>query len=170
MICEICKQTIKENSILYPQGLGKIYLCEDCFFYLQNAKPSEITDVYWIYAIRKKGKYQKPTPRSGKWLIFVDPENVDEVWEKIKKAVEEGKLGESAKVATAKPKPLAGKSGAKVICVYTYDWTDEKDVKKIREELRKLGITNKIPYKADEDTLSGKYRITGHRRISKYYE
>jgi hypothetical protein len=135
-----------------------------------DAKPSEVTDVYWIYAKREKGKYPKPTPRSGKWLIFVDPENVDEVWAKIKKAVEEGKLGDSAKVATAKPNPLAGKSDAKVICVYTYDWTDEKDVKRIREELRKLGITNKISYKADEDTLSGKYRITGHRKISKYYE
>ena len=135
-----------------------------------EAKPSEVTNVYWIYAKRERGEYPKSTQRSGKWLIFVDPENVNEVWGKIKDAVEEGKLGDSAKVATAKPNPLAGKSDAKVMCVYTYDWTDEKDVKRIREELRKLGITNKIPYKADEDTLSGKYRITGHRRISKYYE
>ena len=51
-----------------------------------------------------------------------------------------------------------------MLYVYTYDWTDENDVKRNREELRKLGITNKIPYKADEDTLKGKYRITGHRR------
>lgn len=135
-----------------------------------DAKPSEVTDVYWIYAMRKKGKYPRSTPRSGKWLIFVDPENVNEVWAKIRDAVEEGKLGDSAKVATAKPNPLAGKSNAKVICVYTYDWTDEEDVRRIREELRKLGITNKIPYKADEDTLSGKYRVKGHTRISKYYE
>jgi len=135
-----------------------------------DAKPSEVTDIYWIYAMRKKGKYPKATRRSGKWLIFVDPKNVDEVWANIKKATEEGKLGNSAKVATSKPNPLAGKSEAKVICVYTYDWTDERDARRVREELRKLGITNKIPYKADEDTLSAKYRITGHRRISKYYE
>jgi len=135
-----------------------------------DAKPSEVTDVYWVYAMRKKGKYPKPTPRSGKWLIFVDLENVNEVWAKIKKAVEEGKLEDSAKVATAKPNLLAGKSKAHVICVYTYDWSNERDVKRVREELRKLGITNKIPYKADEDTLSGKYRIRGHTRISKYYE
>ncbi len=135
-----------------------------------DAKPSEVTDVYWIYAMRKKGKYPKSTPRSGKWLIFVDPENVNEVWAKIKDAVEEGKLGDSAKVATSKPNPLAGKSDAKVICVYTYDWTDEKDVKRVREELRKFGITNKIPYKADEDTIKGKYAVRGDKRISKYYE
>jgi nitrogen regulatory protein PII len=133
-------------------------------------KPSEVTNVYWIYAERRKGKYPLSTPKSGKWLIFVDIKDVDEVWAKIKKATEEGKLGGSAKVATAKPNPLATDPNKKVICVYTYDWTDEEDVSKVREELRKLGITNKIAYKADEDTLSGKYRITGHTRISKYYE
>ena len=35
-----------------------------------DAKPSEVTEVYWICAIRKKGDYPKPTTRSGKWLIF----------------------------------------------------------------------------------------------------
>ncbi len=135
-----------------------------------EAKPSEVTDVYWIYAGRKRGKYPKSTQKSGKWLVFVNFKNVDEVWAKVKKATEEGKLGGSAKVATAKPNPNATNPDTKVICVYTYNWTDEKDIKRVREELRKLGITNKIPYKADEDTLSGKYRVKGHTRISKYYE
>lgn len=136
----------------------------------RGAKPSEVTNVYWLFAERRKGKYLSHTSRGGKWLIFVPIKDIDEVWDKIKKATEEGKLGSSAKVATGRPNPNVTNPETKVICVYTYDWTDEKDVKRIREELRKLGITNKIPYKADEDTLSGKYRITGHRSISKYYE
>ncbi|MFZ2412370.1 MAG: putative phosphothreonine lyase domain-containing protein [Candidatus Methanoperedens sp.] len=137
----------------------------------QGAKPSEVTDNYWIYAKGKiGGKHQPLTPRSGKWLIFVDIENIDEVWAKVEKAYKEGKLGPYAKVATAKPNPNATNPETKVICVYTYDWTDEEDVKRVREELRKIGIINKIPYKANEDTRSGKYRITGHTRISKYYE
>jgi hypothetical protein len=135
-----------------------------------DANPSEVTEVYWIYSIRKKGEYPKPTVRSGKWLIFVDKKDVDEVWAKIKKVTEEGTLGDSSKVATAKPNPHATDPNKKVICVYTYDWTDEKDVQRVRKELGRLGITNKIPYKADEDTLAGKYRIMGHRKISKYYE
>jgi hypothetical protein len=135
-----------------------------------DAKPSEVTDVYWIHAEREKGRYPKATQRSGKWLVFVDVKNIDEVWTQVKKATEEGRLGDSAKVATARPNPSATNSDTKVICVYTYDWTDEKDIKRVREELRKLGITSKIPYKADEDTLSGKYRVTGDTRISKYYE
>lgn len=140
--------------------------------FLSNSetKPSEVTDSYWVYAKRKKGEYPKSTPRSGKWLVFINLENVDEVWAKIKNAVEEGRLGDSAKVATAKKKPLYEDSNVKVICVYTYDWADEKDVRRIREELKKLGITNKIPYKTDQDTYDGKYLINGNKNISKYYE
>ena len=135
-----------------------------------DVKPSEVRDVYWLYAKRKKGNYPAHTTRGGKWLIFVHVKEIDEVWRKIKKAIEEGKLGNSAKVATARPNPNAKNPDIKVICVYTYDWTDEEDVRRIREELRKLGITQKISYKTDEDTLKGKYRIKGHTRISKYYE
>ena len=135
-----------------------------------DANPSEVTDVYWIYARRTKGGYPELTHRSGKWLVFVDKRDVDEVWAKIKKAVEEGKLGNDAKVATAKPNRLATNPNKRVICVYTYDYTDEQDVRRVREELRHLGINSRIPYKTDEDTLSGKYQITGHTRISKYFE
>ncbi|MGD0071944.1 MAG: putative phosphothreonine lyase domain-containing protein [Candidatus Bathyarchaeia archaeon] len=88
----------------------------------------------------------------------------------MKKATDAGKLGDSSKVATAKPNSNATNPDTKVMCVYTYDWNDENDVRRVREELRKLGITNKLPYKADEDTLAGKYRIMGNKKISKYYE
>ena len=132
--------------------------------------PTEVTEVYWLYAIRQKGTYPKPTPRSGKWLVFVDRNEVNVIWAAIKEATEAGRLGGSAKVATAKPNPYATDPKTKVICVYTYDWTDEADVRRIRTELRSLGITQKIPYKADADTLRDKYRVTGHRRISKYYK
>ncbi|MEM2469116.1 MAG: DUF1917 domain-containing protein [Candidatus Jordarchaeales archaeon] len=136
---------------------------------LSDAKPSEVTEVYWLYACRKKGKYPEATKRSGKWLIFVPPEKVDELWERVRRAVEEGRLGDVAKVSTAKPRPSAT-DRSRVICVYTYDWTDRDDVMRIREELRKLGVTWKIPYKADQDTREGRYAKAGFKRISKYYE
>ena len=133
-------------------------------------KPSKVTEVYWLYAERQMGQYPEATGNSGKWLIFVPVSQVDEVWAKIKLATEKGLLGKSSKVATAKPNPNATNSDMKVICVYTYDWTDENDVKRVRQELSQLGITRKIPYKADEDTLSGKYANRGNRRIAKYHE
>ena len=109
--------------------------------------------------------------RSGKWLVFVSRENVDEVWEKIRNATEAGRLGTGSKVSTAKPSRLSSDPAKRthVICVYTRDWTNRNDVMRVREELRKLGIINKIPYKADEDTLSGKYATLGHKRIAKYW-
>ena len=103
-------------------------------------------------------------------MIFVPLSLVDAVWEKIRRATEEGKLGDSSKVATARSNPSATNSNTKVICVYTYDWADENDVKRIREELRQLGVTSKIQYKADHETYSGIYANRGNKRISKYYE
>lgn len=135
-----------------------------------NRKPFEVSDVYWLYADRKTGHYPRTTPQSGKWLIWVPEKEIDEVWDRIRRATEEGRLGSQSKVATARPSPLAVDPRKRVICVYTYDWTDEKDVRQIREELRKLGITEPIPYKSDADTLAGKYKAKGHKRISKYYE
>ena len=135
-----------------------------------ECKPTEVTDVYWIYAIRNIGMYPAATDQSGKWLVFVPVSQVDEVWAKIKLATEEGKLGGASKVSTGLSNPNAAEPENKVICVYTYDWTDEEDVTRVREELRNLGITHKIPYKSDEDTLQGKYRVTGHTKISKRYE
>ncbi len=135
-----------------------------------ECKPSEVTDTPWIYARRKVGSYPKATEQSGKWLIFTPVEKVDETWAVIKEATEAGKLGDSAKVATMYPNLLNKDPSRRVICVYTYDWRDEADVHRVRQALRELGFTWKLAYKADRDTLEGKYRHTGHTRISKYYE
>ena len=135
-----------------------------------GSMPSQSKDAYWIFAERQVGQYPEATDRSGKWLVFVPLEKIDAVWERIKQATEKGRLGDSAKVATARTNPNAVDQDKKVICVYTYDWHDRADVMRIREELRTLGIAWKIPYKADADTEAGRYRVAGHTRISKYYE
>lgn len=58
-----------------------------------SLKLSEVTDSYWLDTERKIGAYPDHTENGGKWLIFVPVSQVDEVWEKIKRATEEGKLG-----------------------------------------------------------------------------
>ena len=103
-------------------------------------------------------------------MIFVPTEAADDVWQKIKRAVEEGRLGSSAKVSTAKPNPNSTDSSKHVICVYTYDADDEPDLRQIRSSLRLLGVTNKIAYMTDDATFQGKYRKSGDKRISLYYE
>lgn len=119
----------------------------------------------WLYADVFKEGYPVSTPKSGKWLIFISRESVDEVWSKIRNATHSGFLGHKSKVSM--PRHLG--STSHVICVYTYDWEDITDVMRIRDYLRCLGITRKIPYKTDFDTLSGKYSSLGHKGISKYY-
>lgn len=121
----------------------------------EDCKPSELIEIYWIAAFRKLGQYPSPTKNSGKWLIFEDVKMIDKVWENIKMAREEGKLGEIVKVATAKANPNAIDPDSKVICIYTYDYADKDDVMRIREELRDIGIIKKIPYITDNATVKG---------------
>ncbi len=132
--------------------------------------PSQVTDEYWLFAERGAGSYPAYTEKGGKWLVFVPLPHLDDVWAKIKAATEAGLLGASAKTGTAMLNPNATSPDSKVICVYTYDWTDEVDVKRVREQLRTLGIVAKIPYKSDDDTRAGKYANRGSKGISKYYE
>jgi hypothetical protein len=137
---------------------------------LVDLKPSQVTDEYWLHAHRRKNRPYPTSINSGKWLIFVPASQVDEVWARIKDTTEQGLLGGSAKVATARPNRLAKNPNMKVICVYTYDWTDVEDVRRVRQQLREMGFTAKIPYKSDEDTLAGNYATQGGQRVSKYYE
>ena len=103
-------------------------------------------------------------------LIFTGAKNASRIWSKIKIATEEGRLGSMSKIATAKNSAEFSKSKTRVVCVYTYDWRDEKDARRVREELRRLGIIRKIPYKTDEDTELGVYQNTNIGKVSKYYE
>jgi hypothetical protein len=134
-----------------------------------HPKPSQVTDVYWLYAAGPRGRWPESAERVGKWLVFVSAEHVDAVWARIQQATEAGRLGIAAKVATARPNPNATSRDSRVICIYTYDCEDEADVMRVRGELRRLGIARKIPYKTDADTLAGKYSARGDTQIARYF-
>ena len=132
-------------------------------------RPSQETDAYWLWAQRQQGMYPASSEENvGKWLVFVPTPQVDAAWARIKLAVEQGQLGDTAKVATARPSPLAQNINEHVICVYTYDWTDEYDVRQIHAVLCDLGFTWPMSYKTDADTIAGKYTKRGHTQIGKY--
>lgn len=134
-------------------------------------RPSKVFDRYWIYAEREDvDSYPRHSARGGKWMLFVKEDEVDEWWAKIKKATERGDLGSSAKVATMKDNANAASKETKVICVYTYDLDDASDCSRVRQTLRDLGVTWKIPYKTDADTIAGKYSRGNGVRVSKRYE
>jgi hypothetical protein len=129
---------------------------------LESDSPSQVKDVPFICA-KYKGKMPADIGRVGKWLFFVTEKYVDDTWRNVKKAVEDGKLWKVAKVSTAR----SSNGGSYVVCVYTYDCDDEKDVMKIREHLRKMGFKRPASYKTDEQTLAGIYSDSTEG-ISKY--
>ncbi len=125
-----------------------------------DGRPSRFTGDYYLHATgpeRAEGSVRRP----GNWLIFVSRSRIDALWETIRRAVEGGRLGHAAKVSTALPNPLSPDPKKHVICVYTADEDDPADVRRIRDTLRQLGITWKIPYKSDAATRAG---------ATKYYE
>jgi hypothetical protein len=136
----------------------------------RHFRPSEEERAFFIQVHARKVKYPSHAERSGKWLVFVDRRDVDDVWQKIYAALIAGKLGSHAKVSTARPNPNSTNPNKHVICVYTYDSEDRKDVMRIRDSLRELGLVSPIAYKTDVATDEGQYKVRGHRRISKYYE
>ncbi|WFN34380.1 DUF1917 domain-containing protein [Methanogenium sp. S4BF] len=125
--------------------------------------PTKTTKIFWIL-IDAPG-YDPgcaDTEKAGKWLIFLDPDQTDELWRKIRDATAAGELGISAKVSTAKQNPESWDERM-VTYVYTGDWEDEEDVMRIREVLRNLGVTDRIGYKRNIETFQGEYSEKGKK-------
>lgn len=129
-----------------------------------NRNPSEVNDAYWILAFNEKDNYKIKRGNSGKWLVFEHISEIDNLWLKIREATVNGQLGGSSKTSTAKPNPNASDNDYKVICVYTADFSNKEDVKRIEYELRKIGVENKLIYKLDRDV--GKYQNKGDKNLS----
>ena len=89
---------------------------------------------------------------SGKWLVFVSPDEVDNLWGQIVESTLAGTIGSSATVSTRKeghPRHL--------ICVSNADYRSVEEVNRVRDELRQLGVIKRIAYKPDIYTYCGIY-------------
>ncbi len=112
-------------------------------------------DALWEYADAPWAS-ERSCPRQGKWLLFSSPEYHAAVWETIKTATEAGTLGISAKT-TSRTRPDYGVMRGVLTCVYTCNYDDLDDVRRVLVALRGLGFARTLSYKTDEDTLSGRY-------------
>ncbi|KAL8870015.1 MAG: hypothetical protein Q9174_003841 [Haloplaca sp. 1 TL-2023] len=86
---------------------------------------------------------------SGKWMLFPYPDDVNACWATVAHATVNRELGIAAKVA---PDAGEGDRGQRLICIYTKDFSDLDDVKRVLERLAELGMVKKgrdIYYKAD---------------------
>jgi hypothetical protein len=134
-----------------------------------DERPSRFTGDYYLYASGpqpENGSMRRP----GKWMIFVSRSRIDALWETIRRAVQAGRLGHAAKVSTALPNPTSPDPRKHIICVYTPNEDDATDVRRVRDVLRQLGVTWKIPYKSDAATRVGEHDVTTGGPAAKFYE
>ena len=99
---------------------------------------------------------------SGKWMLFPMPDDVNRVWSLVATATANGELGHAAKVAT--DNGSSGNATPRLICVYTEDFSDKGDVRRVLGRLVDMGLVKKkgpmgedrgIYYKADAFTDLG---------------
>ncbi|KAK4032743.1 hypothetical protein C8A01DRAFT_40805 [Parachaetomium inaequale] len=95
---------------------------------------------------------------AGKWMLFPQVHEVDEVWRVVCEGVDVGRLGTGAKVATT----CQEGDPARLICVYTKDFTDLEDVRRVLLALVDMGLVRAdmprgIMYKCDAYTYLGIY-------------
>ncbi|KAL4818095.1 hypothetical protein BDW67DRAFT_21969 [Aspergillus spinulosporus] len=88
---------------------------------------------------------------TGKWMMFITPDQVDSYWEAVADATMKGFLGVGAKVATLSNSDEQGK--ARLMAIYTRDYDDIADVKRVLRKLVELKLVKRgerpIYYKRD---------------------
>lgn len=75
----------------------------------------------------------------GKWMLFPQADDVNGVWLRVCEGVVAGRLGTSAKVGTAGTERA---DGERVVCVYTKDFADVVDVRRVLEGMVELGLVD----------------------------
>jgi len=71
---------------------------------------------------------------SGKWLLYFGDDMIDEAWRRVALATSKGQLGNCSKCALTPSGPMY------VICVYSPDFRDRQEVKRVLNGLRKIGV------------------------------
>lgn len=162
------KPSLREK-LIQEKG-DEIYLITDLKFfnsyYRENDNKRNVPSkakTPWIYVKATSDDYPETiNGKGGKWLIFIPEDKVDIVWQKIRKSILKNKLVRYAKCSTIiKNKHSQNNKTDCVICIYTYDYTDEVDVRVIRYKLKKLGFREKLYYKTDNATREGIYKNNG---------
>ncbi len=103
----------------------------------------------------------------GKWLVYRPHADIDDAWKLVAKAVFDRTLGAGAKVSTIN-EPLSKRRH--VICVYTRNYLDLEDVRRVRGLLREMGFTEALCYKPDIYTYLNIYSGTTKLSPCRYRE
>ncbi|KAI1945570.1 hypothetical protein LOZ12_002359 [Ophidiomyces ophidiicola] len=94
---------------------------------------------------------------TGKWMLFRSVDKVDDAWKAVASATAQGLLGIEAKVSTD---PEGSSPQSRLICIYTKDFREKEDIRRVLLKLVDLGLvstgrgpaTKPIYYKCDAYT------------------
>jgi hypothetical protein len=121
----------------------------------KNNLPNKVTRDNYLYANSDCDNSFLPNKYSGKYCIKLDMSKMDSCWKKIALATQEGKLGPKSISSTRCVNPRfveESNQNLGVIMVFTNDFKNKVDLKRIRDYLKFLGFKDPIPYKTDEAT------------------
>jgi hypothetical protein len=118
------------------------------------------------HALAPHADHDAPSARSGKWMLFSTPIHHEAVWTTIKEATEAGRLGYAAKTISPSDPSYRHRRGLPTY-VYTYDYDDHDDVRRVLAALRDLGFTGTLSYKSNADTRAGVYGEGASMYVSK---
>lgn len=148
--CKSCREQ-NRNKIKEPVNKnnsteieGDRYYCSDVDDPILPSDVSFPSEVHWLQYLKPESDMAH---MSGKWLIYASPDVMDKLWPTLKRAVYDGKLGDTIKAS----KTYGIDDG--VICVYGKNFLDFSDTHRILVSLREIGINQPISYKTDEQTL-----------------
>lgn len=120
-----------------------------------NPTEVEYEKVEWLYA--SNNKYPEDSvnyDKVGKWMLFIKPKWINQVWGKIISSIANGELWHS-KVTTNNPN-----RPHHAIMIYTKDYTDLTDVIHVLDHIERTRLVPKyihLRYKADWQTRAGIY-------------
>ena len=111
---------------------------------------------YWLNVFN--GKITKPSYKEGKWMLFVEEENLEDCWNKLLEGVDK-KIFKIMKCSIPNENNPHNVPGIAAIMVYTNDYQDVDDIKKVLKFLLDNGLDygKELQYKADYQTRQGKY-------------
>jgi len=112
-----------------------------------DAKPSDVSAVYWIEAKYEGDDVKLPTAQAGQWLIDIPVEAADAAWEQVKAATGAGQLGYKSKVSTAARS--GAKTSTRTLIVRVHDATDTAEVERVKAVLAALPITGEWRFETD---------------------
>ncbi|WP_157645510.1 putative phosphothreonine lyase domain-containg protein [Burkholderia ubonensis] len=105
---------------------------------------------FWLHS-QPEGNPFYSKQKSGKWCLCFTAEEVDEAWARIDALVAAGKV--RAAIASTLWGSQQRGFDTLVICVFTEDWEDRDEVRRVRQLLLDEGFTTSMGYKRDIDTV-----------------